>query len=108
MTEPSTRRQRGRPKWSLRNDPERYLIAYYMARTMALPVASETALARHIIQTHYSEIGSADKAKAFASAILERETIRFKPKRDMLKGHDDPEWERWRTGIGRTRGRTTL
>ena len=54
------------------------------------------ALARHIMQVHYSEIGSVDDAKAFASAILERETIRLKPKRDMLKGHDDPEAERWR------------
>jgi hypothetical protein len=97
-TKPSRRREPGRPQTSLREDPDRYQIAYYIARRMAFPVESETALARHIMQVHYGDIGSRDEAEAFASAILEGQTVRLDPKtRDRLRGRDNPqEYKDWR------------
>jgi hypothetical protein len=96
---PSRRRRRGPPETSLREDPDRYPIVYYIARLTAFPVESETALARHIMQVHYSaygDVGSQDEAGAFASAILEDRTVRLKPKRGEVRGHDDPTDKIWR------------
>jgi len=98
MTTPrqGRRRELGRPKWSLRDDPDRYRIAYFMARQMAFPVKSPTALARVIMQAHHCEIGSRDDALALASALLEGRAINLQPKTYERKGHGDPDAKSWR------------
>ena len=96
LTKPSRRPQRGRPLWSLREDPDRYLIAYYVGRTLAFPFESPTRLARDLAQIHHCEIGSGEEAKRFVAALLEGRPIHLKAKPGSRRGLDDPEDARWR------------
>jgi hypothetical protein len=97
-TKPPRRPKPGRPPIPrpLREDPDRYVIAYFLARRMAYPDESEAALMRHIAQVHHGEISSLEEADAYVAAILEGSAIRMKPKRGKGKGLDDPEASRWR------------
>ena len=95
-TKPLRRPNPGRPPLSLREDPDRYVIAYFLARRWAYPDESEASLMRHIAQVHHGAIDSPEEADAYIAAILRGSSIRLKPKTFERKGRDDPEAEQWR------------
>jgi hypothetical protein len=89
---------RGRPEGSvkaLKNDPDRHLIAYFIARQMAFPVDSPTELARDLMMIHHSQINSREEAEALAGALLKGQMAPLQPKGGKHRGRDDPNAERW-------------
>jgi hypothetical protein len=63
------KRPRGRPPASLREDPERYEIAYLAARIMLCRTTKPTTLARDIAQINACEISSHEDAVSLVAAL---------------------------------------
>jgi hypothetical protein len=90
-----TKPKRGRPKGTtkpLREDPGRYVIAYYIARMNLFARQPEPIkLARTLAQIHHAEI---DDPQEFAAALAADRRVRV----DMrpVKGHDNPKADNWR------------
>jgi len=85
----------GRPQISLRNDDDRYMVAYYLARRMTFPTDPQTTLMRYLVVARYGVIGSHEKAVAFVLATLKGEEIHLEPQAGVLRGRNDPGDARW-------------
>jgi hypothetical protein len=90
-----TKPKRGRPKGTtkpLREDPGRYVIAYYIARmNLFAPQPHPVVLARTLMQIHYAEI---DDPEEFAAALADDRRVRVNMQSER-RGRDDPEQEYW-------------
>ena len=73
---------RGRPQGaaSLRKDPERYTVAYVIARWALTPPTERLTVARAIAQMDACDIGSPEEAAAFADASRRGGRVRLKAK----------------------------
>ena len=93
------KRPRGRPPGpaSLRKDPERYTVAYLIARWALTPTTPRIELARDIAQLNNAcEISSRAGAEVFAAALAEGRKVRLKAKPGTPTSVDDPTDAKWR------------
>ena len=85
----------GRPKGTtklLRQDPERYVVAYFIARmNLFAPRPEPVKLARTLMQIHHAQI---DDPREFAAALADDRRVHAHMRRG--KGRDDPDAESWR------------
>jgi hypothetical protein len=98
MVTKSTGRPSGRPALALRDDPEQYAIAYFVARR-GLPylhrVESPHALAKLIMQAHHGIIDTAETREAVISAIWAGRD--FQLRMTKLRGQNEvSNKEQWR------------
>ena len=93
------KRPRGRPPGpaSLRKDPERYTVAYLIARWALTPTTPRIELARDIAQLNNAcENSSRAGAEVFAAALAEGRKVRLKAKPGTPTSVDDPTDAKWR------------
>ena len=89
MTTPKTGRLRGRPSKTLREDKDRFAIAYIAARLILVPATRPTTLARVIALIDGLERRSPQEVMALVGAIANDWTIH-------TLGADDDRLIRWR------------
>jgi hypothetical protein len=89
---------RGRPPGParLRNDPDRYAIAYLIARRTLMPTTPPHELARDIAQLNACEIGSREEAISFAAALAEGRKVHLTAKAGT-QALGNPQEKRWRS-----------
>jgi hypothetical protein len=98
MVTKATGRPRGRPPLALRDDPERYPIAHFVARlTVSSPryAGPPHALAKIIMQAHHGIIDTAETRDAVSDALLGGRDFRISMKK--LGGRNDANnKDQWR------------
>jgi hypothetical protein len=90
-----TKGPKGRPSTPLRADPDRYAMAYLVARQMLTPTAKPNTLARDIAQMNACSIASPGEAEEFTAALAEGRKVRVRKGRGPATV-DDPTDAKWR------------
>jgi hypothetical protein len=90
--------KRGRPPGParLREDPDRFVVAYLIARWMLTPTISRLELARDIAQLDACDVNSRAGAEVFANALAEGRKVRLQAKSGTRTAAGDPDEARWR------------
>ena len=85
----------GRPPLALRDDPERYAIAYFAARLsrpLHLYAGTPTALAKIIMQSYHGIVETAEKRAEVAEALLAGHDVRLETRKHRGGNKVDKQW----------------